>query len=63
MQKRKIHSNAVLAINKELSFSFHMLNDSYGVRQKIKKKRRQENKSLMKKAQHMPLLCNMLYLK
>lgn len=34
--KRKIHINAVFAVNKELCFSFHILNYYNGARQKKK---------------------------
>lgn len=52
--KRMIHINAVFAVNKELCFSFHILNYSNRARQKKKgkkknKKRRQGNNSLMKR--------------
>lgn len=42
--KRKIRINAVFAVNKELCFSFHILNVSNGARQKKKEKEKEETR-------------------
>lgn len=43
--KRIIHINAMLAVNKELCFSFHILNDSNRARQKKRKKEKQKEET------------------